>query len=116
MANSHQGNRHYKQLILAIDRVDASVSATARHDVAIDPADRAADAKEFCGDATGIRKSDTDRPDRASVRCPQPGEFTSRNNDAVTIRIFQRLIEIEKISTRERRRTLVALERARSYS
>jgi len=42
--------------------------------------------------------------------------FTSRNNDAVTIRIIQRLIEIEQISTREHRRTLVALERARSYS
>jgi hypothetical protein len=54
MANSHQGNRHYKQLMFAIDGVsDAIVPATVR-DVAIDPTDCAADAKEFCIDATGL--------------------------------------------------------------
>jgi hypothetical protein len=38
MASSHQGNRHYKQLMFAIDGVsDTIVPATVRHDVAIDP-------------------------------------------------------------------------------
>ncbi|MHC2708576.1 hypothetical protein ACVIWV_007870 [Bradyrhizobium diazoefficiens] len=42
--------------------------------------------------------------------------FSTRNNDAVQFRVFERFVEIEQVSPGERRRTLLAVERARSYS
>lgn len=41
--------------------------------------------------------------------------FSTRNNDAVQFRVFERFVEIEQASPGERRRTLLAVERARSY-
>jgi hypothetical protein len=42
--------------------------------------------------------------------------FSTRNNDAVQFRVFERFVEIEQASSGERRRTLLSAERARSYS
>ena len=42
--------------------------------------------------------------------------FSTRNDDAVLFQVFEHFVQIEQVSSGERRKTLLAVERPRSYS
>lgn len=42
--------------------------------------------------------------------------FSTRNGDAVQLRVFEHFVEVEQVSSSEQRKTLLLMQRARSYS
>lgn len=71
-------------------------------------------AMALCPIASANRAQQTDVSLRFSASTLS--SYSTRNNDAIQFRVFEHFVEIEQLSSSEQRRTLLAIQRARSYS